>query len=56
MMESLQTDFSQVKDLVQQAETGEKASKQIPMESFRRLQEKVKDHGELLTKLKNGDG
>ena len=56
MMESLQLEVSQVKDLVQQAETSDKAPKQIQMESFRRLQEKVKDHGDLLTKLKNIDG
>ena len=56
MMESLQLEVSQVKDLIQQSETTEKGSKQIQMESFRRLQEKVKDHGDLLTKLKNGEG
>ena len=55
-MDSLQLEVSQVKELVQNSETSEKSSKQIPMDSFRRLQDKVKDHGDLLSKLKNGEG
>ena len=52
-------DLGQVKQLVQKLEPVEKSSeklgKMIQPESFRRLQEKVKGHGELLTKIKNMD-
>lgn len=53
LLESLKCDVGQVKQMVQKLELTEKPGKMVQLESFKRLQDKVKDHGELLTKLKN---
>ena len=51
LMENMNNEIGHIKKLVQKVEPGEKAIKTIAPESFRRLQEKVKDHGELLTDI-----
>lgn len=53
MLESLQIDLAQVKQGVHKLESNDKPGKTIQLESFKRLQDKVKDHGDLLTKMKN---
>lgn len=55
MLDSLRMDLGQVKQLVQKLEPGEKPGKMVQPDSFKRLQDKVKDHGELLTKLKGSN-
>ena len=45
--------MNEVRELVQSGETSEKsAEKMVQVDSFKRLQDKVKTHGDLLTKLK----
>ena len=56
LLEALQVDMGQVKRLIQNWEPNEKGNKKVPVESFKRLQDKVQNHGELLTRLKNQDG
>ena len=56
LLEALRTDIEEVKDLVQNVEQEEKPSKTVNLESFKRLQDKVKSHGDLLTRLKNREG
>ena len=48
-------DVGQVKQVVQKLELNEKPNKMVQHDSFKRLQDKVKDHGDLLTKLKNSN-
>ena len=55
MLEALRLDVGEVKGLVQNVEHVDKPAKMVQPDSFKRLQEKVKDHGDLLTKLKGKD-
>lgn len=55
-MEALRLDVNEVRELVNSNEPGEKSGeKVVQVDSFKRLQEKVKSHGDLLTKLKSRD-
>ena len=55
MLEALRLDVGEVKGLVQNVEQIDKPTKMVQPDSFKRLQEKVKDHGDLLSKLKGKD-
>ena len=55
LLEALRLDVGEVKGLVQNVEQIDKPTKMVQPESFKRLQEKVKDHGDLLSKLKGKD-
>ena len=45
--------MNEVRELVHSGETSEKSGEKIvQVDSFKRLQDKVKAHGDLLTKLK----
>ena len=55
LLEALRLDVGEVKGLVQNVEHVDKPAKMVQPDSFKRLQEKVKDHGDLLTKLKGKD-
>ena len=56
LLEALKVDMEEVKDLVQNVEQEEKPSKTVNLDSFKRLQDKVKSHGDLLTRWKNREG
>ena len=49
-MENIQAEMKSVKTLIGKMDHGDK--KQVAVDSFKRLQEKVKGHGEALSKLK----
>ena len=53
LLEALRVDIGEVKELVHQVEPEEKPTKSVNLDSFKRLQDKVKSHGDLLTRLKN---
>ena len=55
LLEALRIDVEEVKELVHNVEHIEKPTKMVQPDSFKRLQEKVKDHGDLLSKLKGRD-
>ena len=55
LLEALRIDVEEVKELVHNVEQNEKPTKMVQPDSFKRLQEKVKDHGDLLSKLKGRD-
>ena len=52
LLEALHSDMTKVKRLVQNLELTDKSGRAIDYDSFKRLQEKVKRHGDFMMDLK----
>ena len=55
LLEAVQVDVLEVKALFQGMDLNEKPTNLVSMGSFKRLQDKVQEHGVWLKKLKNQD-